>query len=517
MLATSDQMREFDRIAIERYAIPGLLLMENAGRAFVDELENRVGDLASKSVVVVCGKGNNGGDGFVIARHLLNRGASVHVVLLCKRREVRGDAKTSLDVLYKMIAGHSDALRVAEVSSARGLGRLPTSDIVIDAIFGTGFSGRVKGLPHRAIEWVNKQRGYVAAVDIPSGVTVSTGIVENLAVKAHLTVTMGLAKIGQYVGSGREHSSDVAVADIGMPRVVLQPSRRQVYRVLGADVAGSLPKRPLTAHKYSVGKIFVLAGSRGLTGAPYMTSQAAMRSGAGGVVLGVPKSIYAPLIRKLTEVMLTPLEETAEGTVALASIDTINERIEWADVVVIGPGLSRNVETRKLVLRLVPTILRPLVIDADGLNCVAEDISVLRRRKHKTILTPHVGELSRLIRRHGEEIELNRVPVAAEAADVLNSIVVLKGSPTVTGTPSGPTYLNSTGNPGMATAGSGDVLTGIIAGLLGQGMTAESAAYAGAFIHGLAGDISAQKVGERSLMALDILNRIPEAIKSLET
>jgi NAD(P)H-hydrate epimerase len=297
---------------------------------------------------------------------------------------------------------------------------------------------------------------------------------------------------------------------------MLQPSKRQVFRVLGSDVAKDLPKRPLTAHKYSVGKIFVLAGSRGLTGAPYMTSLAAMRSGAGGVILGVPKSIYPPLVRKLTEVMLTPLEETAEGSVSLASLEAINEKIEWSDVVVIGPGISHNAETRRLLLHLIPAIKRPLVLDADGLNCIAADTSVLRRRKASTILTPHVGELSRLIGRGGKEIELNRVTVASQAADRLKSIVVLKGSPTVTGLPSGPAYVNSTGNPGMATAGTGDVLTGIIAGLLGQGMQAERAAYSGVFIHGLAGDIAARKFGERSVMALDILERIPDAIKSLE-
>ncbi len=514
MLATADQMRAFDRIAMRTCGIPGLVLMENAGRAFVDELEKRTGYLAGKSIIVVCGKGNNGGDGYVIARHLINRKASVRVILLHNRREVQGDAKTNLDILFKM--RQEPALQIIELKGIRGLASLQSADMIVDAIFGTGFSGKAKGIQQKAIEWINGQKRFVASVDIASGVNTSTGRVENYAVRAQSTVTMGLAKVGHFVGMGREHSGDVTIADISIPRSILRPDARQIYRVTGEDVAQALPKRPLAAHKYSVGKIFVLAGSRGLTGAPYMCSQAAMRAGAGGVILGVPKSIYNPLVRKLTEVMVTPLEETADGSVAETSRDVINEKIEWADVVVMGPGLSRNPETQRLLLHLIPTIKKPLVLDADGLNSVANDISVLRQRKYPTILTPHVGELSRLLKRKANDIELNRVAMAGEASDRLKCIVVVKGSPTVTGVPNGSSYVNSTGNPGMATAGAGDVLTGMIAGLLGQGMSGIDASYCGVFIHGFAGDLAADRYGKRSLMALDILEETHNAIKSLE-
>ena len=515
MLATADQMRDFDRIAIRSCGIPGLVLMENAGRAFVQELEKLVGDLSGKSIIVMCGKGNNGGDGFVIARHLINRNASVQVVLLCPRKEVKGDAKTNLDILFKM--RNEPALKVIEVKSARGLDNLQSAEIIVDALFGTGFSGKVKGIQQKAIQWINGQKSFIASVDIASGVDASTGRVENFAVKAHSTVTMGLAKVGHFVGAGREHSGEITIADISIPRAIVRPAARQIYRVTAEDVAQALPKRPLTAHKYSVGKIFVLAGSRGLTGAPYMCSQAAMRAGAGGVILGVPKSIYSPLVRKLTEVMVTPLEETADGSAAETSRDVINEKIEWADVVILGPGLSRNTETQRLLLHLIPNIRKPLVLDADGLNCVAKDISVLLGRKHPTILTPHIGELSRLLRMNARELELNRVAIAREASDALKSIVVVKGSPSITGTPNGPSYINSTGNPGMATAGAGDVLTGIIAGLVGQRMSSAQAAFCGVYIHGLAGDMAATRYGQRSLMALDILEETHNAIRSLET
>jgi len=514
MLATADQMRGFDRIAMRTCGIPGLVLMENAGRAFVDELEKRTGDISGKSLIVMCGKGNNGGDGFVIARHLINRKAAVRVVLLCKRREVKGDAKQNLDILFRI--QQRTALQIIELKTVRGLTGLQSADIIVDAIFGTGFSGKVKGIYRKAIQWINGQRCFVASVDIASGVNASTGRVENCAVNAQATVTMGLAKVGHFVGAGREHSGDVTIADISIPRSIVRPDARQIYRVTAEDVAQALPNRPLRAHKYSVGKIFVLAGSRGLTGAPYMCSQAAMRAGAGGVILGVPKSIYNPLVRKLTEVMVTPLEETADGSVAGFARETINEKIGWADVVIIGPGLSRNAETQRLLLHLIPTIAKPLVLDADGLNNVARDISVLLGRRHPTILTPHIGELSRLLKTDPRELELNRVAIAREGADALKSIVVVKGAPSITGIPNGSSYVNPTGNPGMATAGAGDVLTGIIAGLLGQGMSPTEAAFCGVYIHGLAGDMAARRYGQRSLMALDMLEETHDAIKSLE-
>jgi NAD(P)H-hydrate epimerase len=426
---------------------------------------------------------------------------------------VKGDAKTNLGILLKIASRKKDSVVVKEIASIRSLARVSNHDIIVDAVFGTGFVGRVRGLHLRVIDWVNTQGKFVASVDIPSGANATTGVVENKAVKANLTVSMGLAKIGHYVGKGGQHAGRVEVADISMPSFVYRPVRAQVCRVLPSDIGDILPKRPRTAHKYSVGKIFVLAGSRGLTGAPFMCVQAAMKAGAGAVILGAPKSIHAVLARKVTEVMVTPLEETREGTVAATAIETIREKVEWADVVVLGPGLSRNPETRKLVVDLIPEIMKLVVIDADGLNAVASDISVLRRRKRDTILTPHVGELSRLIGASGKQIEPLRVEIAGKSARELQCIIALKGAPTVTATPVGEAYVNSTGNPGMATAGAGDVLTGVIAGLLAQGMSAEKAAYSGVFLHGMAGDIAAEKLGERSLLALDILEHIPQTFK----
>ncbi len=521
LLTTAEQMQQFDRVAIGTYSIPGIILMENAGRAFVDILEKHTGSLSGKQVVVVCGKGNNGGDGFVIARHLSNRGASVHVVLLGKRSDVKGDAKANLLILLKMIASKHSGIALHEVGSVKMLEKVmralpPSPAVVVDAIFGTGFSGSVRSPYTEAIEWINTRQAFVAAVDIPSGANASTGVVENVAVRASLTVTMGLAKIGHYVGEGKVHSGTVEVAEISIPRFVFSVKKNPTYRVHTEDVRQVLPQRPHTAHKYSVGKVLVLAGSRNLTGAPFMTAVSAMKAGAGAVILAVPKTIHPSLIRKVTEVMITPLEETDEGTISLQAMEKIQERLRWADVVALGPGLSQNLETRQLVHALVPSIVQPLVLDADGLGMMAYNISLLKKRHFPTIITPHVGELHLLTRLDRDLIERERVEVARTQAKNLHSVLVLKGSPTITGTPEGRAYMNSTGNPGMATAGSGDVLTGVISSFLAQGMMPEEAAWAGVFVHGLAGDIAAKKFGQRSLMALDIMDAIPAALQAIE-
>ncbi len=538
LLATAELMQQFDSSAITTYSLPGIVLMENAGRAFVDVLEKHITSLSGKSVLIICGKGNNGGDGFVIARHLANRGAIVRIILLCGKNDVKGDAKANLDIVLKEISSKKSRIIFSEVLSGRKFSTIfnrrpdvattgveplvPISkhfndyDVIVDAIFGTGFAGEVNGIYKIVIEWINAQRAFIASVDIASGVNATTGIVASVAVKANLTVTMGLGKIGQYVGSGRDHSGRIEIVDISIPHFLFTPSKSPTLRVQHSDVKCLFPKRSLSAHKNSVGRVFVLAGSRSLTGAPFMAAQSALKSGAGAVVLGVPKSIHDALIRKVAEVMVTPLDETSEGSISRAALPAILEKVNWADVVAIGPGLSTNEETQDVVQQLLKTIDKPVVLDADGINAMGSHIPTLKMRKAATIMTPHVGELRKLIELDAEEIERSRVEVARMAAKQLNAVVCLKGAPTATGIPAGTVFLNSTGNPGMATAGSGDVLTGIVSSLLAQGMHTAEAAYAGVFVHGLAGDIAAEKFGQRSLMALDILDCIHDALKRIE-
>jgi ADP-dependent NAD(P)H-hydrate dehydratase / NAD(P)H-hydrate epimerase len=516
LVATAEQMQKFDRAAIKGLSIPGLVLMENAGRAFVDALQGHTGSLESRSVTVVCGKGNNGGDGFVIARHAANRGARVEVLLLAKPSEIRGDAAENLAAIRRMAARKESGVRLTSTLTPRSIKNRRPGPLVVDAVFGTGFTGVPRGVFKAAIEWINGSRGYVAAVDIPSGVNGNTGEVASVAVRANLTVTMGLAKIGHYTGAGRECTGDLVIAEISIPQFLFKPRAQQTFRVVSRDVRSALPDRPLTAHKYSVGKVLVVGGSRSFTGAPYMTALAALKSGAGAVVLGLPESIHALMARKLTEVILLPLPETPEGTLSAEGIDQILARVSWADAVAVGPGLGRNAVTDGFVLRILPRIDKPLVVDADALNALAGDIRVVGKRRMPTILTPHTGELARLTGWRGDRIDSDRVLASRKAAERLRSILLLKGAPTVTSIPHGPSYINSTGNSGMATIGSGDVLTGLIAGLCAQGMPAAEAAWAGAHIHGRAGDLAASQLGERSLLAMDILDRLPDALKEYD-
>ena len=506
-------MQSFDRTAIRAFEMPGLLLMENAGRAFAGALAAESGPLEGRRVLVLCGMGNNGGDGFVIARHLANRGAVVLAVLLGKPEMLKGDARTNYTIVRNMAGPR---LTIREMTDASDLPNLPVADIAVDAVFGTGFSGEVTGIYRSAIELMNSREWFVASVDIPSGVSAADGTVADVAVNATLTVTMGLAKIGHYLGAGADHAGKVVVADISIPPTVFQVSGPACYRIHEDDVKVVLPKRSRNAHKYSVGKVFVLAGSRSFTGAPAMCARAALLSGAGAVILGVPRSIQNMLASKLTEVIIEPLEETPEGTVAESAGDAIRKRVEWADTVVIGPGLSRNAETDRLILSLIASIEKPLVVDADGLNAAATDPAVFKNRSGETVLTPHAGELARLTGGQAGEAGRNRVEQARDAANRFGVVVVLKGAPTATADVSGNVYLNSTGNPGMATIGSGDVLTGLIAGLRAQKMKTIEAAWSGVFIHGLAGDLAASELGERSLLAMDILERVPAAFVQSE-
>jgi ADP-dependent NAD(P)H-hydrate dehydratase / NAD(P)H-hydrate epimerase len=519
IVVTSDEMRACDRYAIDTLKIPGLILMENAGRGVVEMMEKHYGLMAGKTVIIFCGKGNNGGDGYVVARHLFISGAKVIVGVLGKGSELKGDAKTNFESIKKIASKFKKdgRLQIKELKSNRVLKLLPKTDIIIDAIFGTGFSGEVHESYKSVIGWINNASGKKVSIDIPSGVNADNGEVENLAVKADLTVTMGLRKIGLITGKGMSYTGKIEVIDISIPNEVVALQKSKTYVVHAEDVRRILPTRPLNAHKHSVGKIFVLAGSRGLTGAAAMTSTSAMKAGAGAVILGTPKSVYPILAKKLIEVMVEPLEETNEGSLSSSAYSSIQKHLRWADLLVMGPGLSRNRETQQLVWKIVKEFDKPILLDADALNCLAENINLLKQHaSRQIIITPHTGELSRLTNIKPEKIERDRVVIARKVAKQFNLTLVLKGAPTVVADPNGEVYINSTGNPGMATAGSGDILAGVIAGLWAQGMDTTAAAYVGVYLHGLAGDFAKKRYGEKSLMAMDIQENLPEALRKIE-
>jgi hydroxyethylthiazole kinase-like uncharacterized protein yjeF len=511
-LVTSEVMRELDSACIHGLGIPGLRLMESAGVGTVKFIERETGPAAGKRITVVCGKGNNGGDGFVIARELRSKGATVDVYLVGHRDDVTGDARANLDRL-----GPGGAVELAD---GRGAGSLVESmgksDLVIDAVFGTGFQGAPMGLSGTVIGQMNLCGRPVLAVDVPSGLNATTGTAEGDCVKATWTCTMGLTKRGFYVHPGREHAGRVHVVDIGIPPKAFEmvPVRDNV--LTAREAASLLPARPLDGHKGTFGTVAVIAGSVGYTGAAALASMAALRSGAGLVVLGVPASLNSIMEVKLTEVITRPLPETPARSLASAAAPHIREMLASADALVLGPGISRDPDTQALVRTILDDVAIPCVIDADGLNAITPGRAGARKGDAPLVLTPHPGEASRLTGLAVGDIQARREEVAREVALTARAAVVLKGAATVVADPSGEAYVNPTGNDGLASGGTGDVLSGAIAALLARGVGALEAGALGAYVHGLAGDLAALDRGHIGMIAGDVLELLPKAFREIE-
>ncbi len=514
---TGTQMAELDRLAQEM-GLDVLVLMENAGRSVAQALAERV-ELEGKRVVVLAGKGNNGGDGLVAARHLQNRGAEVRAFILGERGRLSPQAARNAIVLER--AGAEVAYLPDEASLA-GLeleAHLERAEVIVDALLGLGIQGPVRGYYAKAIELINAAKAFVVAVDLPSGLEADTGQVSGPCVRADLTVTMGLPKLGLLLYPGREFAGEIAVGEVGYPRSLIEGFDSRLELIDRALVQQLLPKRRAYSHKGDYGKVFVLAGSRGYTGAAALAAEAALRAGAGLVTLGFPASLDPVMEAKLTEVIKHPLPE-ADGALAFAALEEIEEslKLQGQDVLALGPGLSRRPETARLVKELVqrvsPSLL--MVIDADGLNNLSDEPQLLKEAKAPLVLTPHPGELSRLSKQTIAEIEADRVGSARSFAAEYNVVLALKGVPTVVALPDGRCYLNSTGNSGLASGGSGDVLTGLIAGLMGQGLKPWEAAVCGVYLHGLVADRLRPETGERGMIAGDLVRKLPEVLREFE-
>lgn len=508
-IVRAQEMANMDRYAIEKIGIPGIVLMENAGQGIARVAIDMLDQVDGKRVQIFCGPGNNGGDGYVVARRLHNAGANVEVFVLAPREKIRADALINLRV-WENIGG-----RVSFIE------RLPAKPptphhLVVDALLGTGGSGRPAGLIAKAVRYINSLQAPVLAIDIPTGVNADDGSVPGEAIRATATATMALIKRGLLFSPGREHAGRVKIIDIGMPERAVQKHPSNVWLIEASDVRLRLPKRPADAHKNQVGTVAVLAGSCGFTGAAAMTAEACLRAGCGLCYLCIPRSLQPILSAKVTEVITWPFEDRDTGYLLLADYPTWRDRIHAQNALAIGPGLGQHAETGALVHRLLKETQNPLVLDADGLNHCVGYIPLLKKYRGEMVLTPHPGELSRLIDKPAGEIVKNRTEVALATAKEFDKIMVLKGGPTVIALPDGKAFINSTGNAGMASAGSGDVLTGLIAGLLAQGVRAEDAALCGVFLHGLAGDMARRQKGEMSMMAGDILAQLPQALLSLE-
>jgi len=508
IVVTAKEMTEIDRQTIENVGIPGMVLMENAGRQVVSVIQKILTLVDNKRIVVFCGKGNNGGDGFVVSRYLLDLGAQVKTFLIGDPRGVKGDALINLKILNRL--GHNV---LHDVNINRNL--VKGAYLIVDALLGTGVSGALRGKIAKTVGIINQSDAPVVAVDLPTGMNTDTGAVDSVCVNASATVTMAHIKRGLLFSPAREHAGKIHVADIGMPKQTTLSQGVNCFQLNKKFVMSVLPKRAPNSYKNDCGKLFVVAGSVGLTGAAVLSSAAAMRSGVGMTLLGIPNGLNVVMEERLTEVMTLPLPETAAQSVGFDAKEEISKRLPWADVLAIGPGLSTEPETAKLVKWVLQNVSKPIVVDADALNCMQDAPQLFKHAKGSLVLTPHPGELSRLVGRSTKEIVGNPIEAAKEAAEKFNSIVLLKTAPAVIASPDGIIFINSTGNPGMATAGMGDVLTGVVASLIAQGVLPLNAALAAVYLHGVAGDIAESKRGQVGLIARDVLNNLPRALKSI--
>jgi ADP-dependent NAD(P)H-hydrate dehydratase / NAD(P)H-hydrate epimerase len=512
-IVTAKEMQALDKETIGGHGVPGLHLMENAGRRVFDEIQRLSGGVRGKRATIIAGKGNNGGDGLVVARHLKRAGAAVSVYLLANEDEISPDARASL-AAYKKIRGKFYPKSSFDLSGLQT--RLAESDLVVDAIFGTGLSSPVKGLAAEAISAINASSKPVVSIDLPSGINADTGDVMGVAVTAKLTVTLALPKLGLFLYPGADHVGLLKIVDIGIPEALVDRLRVRIELLTANQMADLLPRRPANSHKGTFGHTAVIAGSVGKTGAAVMASLSALRAGAGMVTLAVPESLEARLPSRPWEIMTLPLPETADHTISLSAEKALLQFLEGKAAAAIGPGLSAQAETQELVRNLIRQNEIPTVLDADGLNAFGEKAALLSQARAPLILTPHPGEMARLSGLSTEKIQRDRPEAAGQFSQEHRVHVVLKGARTVVADPSGLLSINPTGNPGMATAGTGDVLTGIIAGLLSQGLSAAGAAKLGVYLHGLAGDLAAAQRGPMGLIAGDLIEQIPAAIRSLK-
>lgn len=516
-LLTAEEMRELDRRTIEEMGVPGIVLMENAGRAVAEVVMEHLEGVESPVVCILAGRGNNGGDGLVVARHLHQKGVEVEVFLFGQREQVQGDARTNLEAALRIGIPITFVTEPASLEAVRLA--LQRATLAVDALLGTGSQGAPRGLLAEAVRLLNKAAVPVIAVDLPTGIDSDTGAVPGEAVEAKTTVTFGCSKVGLHVFPGAAFAGQVKVADIGIPPKVVQALQPRTFLTTPSLVRALLPPRPRDAHKGTFGHALIVAGSTGMTGAAMLAAQAAARSGSGLVTLAIPEPLNPILETALPEILTAPLpaveekgygfaEEAAEAAAGLLVRKT---------AVAVGPGLGQREATRRFLLRFLPQVTLPLVLDADGLNLLASQPEVLQSVPGPVIITPHPGELGRWLQRSAAEIQAHRLEAAREAAARWRVVVVLKGAGTIIAHPEGRAFVNPTGNPGMASGGTGDVLTGILAGLLAQGLPPFEAAIAGVYLHGLAGDWAALRCGEASLLAGDLLKHLPEAWQWVES
>jgi hydroxyethylthiazole kinase-like uncharacterized protein yjeF len=509
----TQQMREADRRTIDEIGIPSVVLMENAGRQAVAAMEAAFEDLQTTRVGVMCGRGNNGGDGFVVARTLIQRGVETSVFLLGSVADVRGDARTNLEVLGRI------GLTVVEITNAQEwelhFSEISQCELIVDAILGTGFHGQLSGLLETVVADLNGLGVPIVAIDLPTGVSADTPEVEGEAIEASMTVTLAAPKIPLVLPPADSHSGDLVIADIGIPIPVLDDVEGPYLELLTRERMRELvPARAADSHKGDFGRVLVIAGSIGRSGAAHLAAIGALRSGAGLVTVATPRSCLPIVAAMAPEYMTEGLEETAAGTVDYAALERVLEF--KADVIAVGPGLGQSPGTAAFVHGLLERAGVPLILDADALNAFSGDPERLVGRDGvDVVITPHPGEMGRLLNLSVEAVQHDRLRHATEFAANHRVHVVLKGHRTVIATPENRTFINLTGNAGMATGGTGDLLTGMIAAWFGQLLDAEAACKLAVYLHGTAGDLAEADEGEVSLVAGDVAARLGDAVLEL--
>jgi len=507
------QMRDADRRTIEEIGIPSIVLMENAGRQAVAAMEAAYDDLATSQVGVLCGRGNNGGDGFVVARTLVQRGVDVGVFLLGSVSEISGDARINLEVLGRI------GLTVVEITTAQEwelhFTEISECDLVVDAILGTGFRGQLSGLLETVVADVNALGVPIVSIDLPTGVSADTHVVDGTAIDASMTVTLGAPKIPLVFPPADSHGGDLVIADIGIPYPVFEELDGAYLEILTRErMREIVPARVADSHKGDFGRVLVVAGSNGRTGAAHLSAVGALRSGAGLVTIATPRSCVPVIAAMAPEYMTEGLDETASGTIDYGAIDRVLDI--KADVIAVGPGLGQAPSTSAFVHALLERAGVPLVLDADALNAfVGEPERLMGRDGVDVIITPHPGEMARLLNTSIERVQSDRLKHAREFAAAHKVHVVLKGHRTVIAGPDGRTFVNLTGNAGMATGGTGDLLTGMLAAWFAQLLDAEAACKLAVYLHGTAGDLAEADEGEVALIATDIAARLGDAVLEL--
>ncbi len=502
-IATVEEMQNMDRHASQEYGIREELLMENAGAAVYQVIKQKIG-VKNKHFLIFCGTGNNGGDGLVVARKLYSNGAHIHLFILSNPKKYKGASLKNWQIIQKL---NLPALIMPSIENIETL--IKPGDIIVDAIFGTGLTRNIEKNYLQIIQLINQKDNQVVSIDIPSGIDGNTGTIRGIAIRADYTVTFGLPKTGNILYPGYDYGGNLYVSHISFPPELYD--RQDLKIQFNTPIA--IPDRPIDGHKGTFGNALFIAGAQSYYGAPYFASFSFLKAGGGYSRLAAPASLIPYISTKASEVVFLAQKETDKGTIGL---DNFSELLKWSktmDIIIIGPGLSLNEETQALIRKLIIEIEKPILIDGDGLTSLSQDSSILKARQHPTILTPHFGEMACLTRQSTQDIKKDPIRIVEKFTQHFNCILILKGAHSIIGLPNGEIYINMTGNSGMASAGSGDILTGTIAAMFTLGLSIESAARQGTLVHGFAGDLAAHEKGEDGMTAQDILDTLPQAMK----